>query len=128
MSQAEDTAGALFRAGKLNPAIAAANAVLRRKPGDFGTRILLAELLVFAGNLERADTVIDTAAQLDPAAAIGVAEFRQLLRAAEARRQCRRDGRVPEFLGEPTADLRAALAALTARRAGDGAAMAQYAA
>jgi type VI secretion system protein ImpE len=128
VSQAEDTAGALFRAGKLNPAIAAANAVLRRNPADFGTRILLAELLVFAGNLERADTVLDTAAQLDPAAAIGVAEFRQLLRAAEARRQCRRDGRVPEFLGEPTAALRAALAALTARRAGDGAAMAQYAA
>jgi type VI secretion system protein ImpE len=42
-----------------------------------------------------------------------------LIRAETARRQCWRDGRVPEFLGEPTAALRAALAAGVALRADD---------
>jgi type VI secretion system protein ImpE len=48
-----------------------------------------------------------------------VAEFRQLLRAEVARRQLFRDGRVPEFLGEPTPAQRHALAALVALRGGD---------
>jgi type VI secretion system protein ImpE len=42
-----------------------------------------------------------------------------LLRAEIARRQYSRDGRVPEFLGEPTEALRAALAAGVALRAGE---------
>jgi len=48
-----------------------------------------------------------------------VAEFRQLVRGEVARRQLFRDGRVPEFLGEPTATQRASLAALVALRGGD---------
>jgi type VI secretion system protein ImpE len=58
---------------------------------------------------------------VDPTAAVAVAEFRQLLRAEVARRQLFRDGRVPEFLGEPTASQRHALAALVAARSGDAA-------
>ncbi len=119
MSEKEDTAGALLRAGRLAPAIEAANAALRKSPADLGARILLAELLVFAGNLERADTILNAAAQVDPTAMVAVAEFRQLLRAETARRQLRREGRVPEFLGEATPALRASLAAAVAWRAGD---------
>ena len=118
----------MFRAGQLGPAIEAANAEVRRKPGDLGARVLLAELLLFAGNLERADVILDAAAQADPTAAVVVAEFRQLLRADIARRQFSREGRVPEFLGEPTAALRAALAAQVALRAGDTAEAARQAA
>jgi type VI secretion system protein ImpE len=121
MPESQETAGDLFRAGKLDAAIAAANAEVRRKPGDLGGRVLLAELLVFAGNLDRADTILDAASRLDPTASVVVAEFRQLLRADLARRQFARDGRVPEFLDEPTASLRAALAAQVALRAGDAA-------
>ena len=119
MSEAKDIASALFRAGKLAPAIEAANAAVRRNPGDLGGRVLLAELLVFAGNFERADTLLDAAAQIDPTVVIGIAEFRQLLRAALARRQHSREGRLPEFLGEPTPALRSGLAALVALCAGD---------
>src|SRR5712691_796498 len=119
MPEAQDTASALFAARQLGPAIAAANAEVRRSPGDLGGRVLLAELLLFAGNLERADTILDAAATADPTSAVVVAEFRQLLRAETARRQLSRDGRVPEFLGEPPAALRAALAAHVALRAGD---------
>ena len=119
MSEAQDTAGALFRVGKLDAAIEAANAAVRRAPGELGGRILLAELLLFAGNLERCDVILDAAAQADPTAAVVVAEFRQLLRAETARRQMSRDGRVPEFLGEPTPALAASLAGLVALRPGD---------
>ncbi len=121
-------AGALFRQGKLSDAIAAANAAVRAKPAELGPRVLLAELLVFEGNFERADVILDAAGDMDPQAVLVVAEFRQLLRAEMARRQLRRDGRVPEFLGEPTPALAASLAARVAFRAGDFAASASHAA
>ena len=97
---------ALFRAGKLAPAIEAANAAVRKSPADLGGRVLLAELLLFAGNLERADTILDAAAQIDPTAMVGGRRISPAIRAAMARRQYRREGRVPEFLGEPTPALR----------------------
>ena len=122
------TAGDLFRAGKLTEALEAANAEVRRSPGDLAPRLLLAELLLFAGNLERADVILDAAAQIDPEAILVVSEFRQLLRAEMARRQFRRDGRLPEFLAEPTPALAETLAAHVALRAGDTAAAAEHAA
>ena len=112
-------AGTLFRAGRLTEAVAAANAGVRQAPAEVGARLLLAELLVFAGNLERADVILDACGDLDPLVAVVVAEFRQLVRGEMARRQLFRDGRVPEFLGEPTATQRASLAALVALRGGD---------
>jgi len=119
MPEAAETAGALFHAGQLDAAIGAANAEVRRNPGDLSSRVLLAELLLFAGNLDRADVILDAASKVDPTSAVVVAEFRQLIRAETARRQCRRDGRVPEFLGEPSPALRAGLAARVALRADD---------
>ena len=102
MSGTDQTAAALFRAGKLDDAIAAAQAALRKAPTDLDARVLLGELLAFAGNLERADVVLDAASAIDPGTALVVAEFRQLIRADMARRQLFRDGRVPEFLADPT--------------------------
>jgi type VI secretion system protein ImpE len=119
VSETQLTASALFRAGKLAAAIDAANAAVRNDPRDLSARVLLAELLLFAGNLERADNILDAASQIDPTAMVGVAEFRQLIRAALARRQHNREGRLPEFLGEPTLALRSALAAMVALRADD---------
>ncbi len=117
----QQTAGALFRAGKLADAVAAANAAVRKAPADLAPRVLLAELLLFAGNLERADVILDAGSSVDPQAAVVIAEFRQLARAEMARRQQRRDGRLPEFLGEPTATLATILQATIALRAGDAA-------
>jgi type VI secretion system protein ImpE len=112
-------AGRLFREGNLADALTAANAAVRRAPTDIGARVLLAELLAFSGNIERADVVLDACAELDPTAAVIVAEFRQLLRGETARRQLFSDGRVPEFLGEPTAAQRLSLSAIVALRHGD---------
>jgi type VI secretion system protein ImpE len=119
MSETNISAGDYFRAGKLAEGLAAATAAVKKSPSDLGQRVLLAELLTFSGNLERADVILDAASQIDPSALTVVAEFRQLLRAEMARRQLYRDGRVPEFLGEPEPTEQASLAALVALRAGD---------
>ena len=115
------TAGALFRAGRLADAVTAAGAAVRAAPAELAPRVLLAELLLFADNLERIDVILDAGSSIDPQAAVVIAEFRQLLRADLARRQQRREGRLPEFLGEPTAAQAATLRAWIALRAGDGA-------
>ena len=119
MSGTDQTAAALFHAGKLDDAIAAAQAALRKAPTDINARVLLGELLAFTGNLERADVVLDAASAIDPSTALVIAEFRQLVRADMARRQLFRDGRVPEFLADPTETQRLQLAALVALRGGD---------
>ena len=114
-------AGRLFREGNVTDALSAATAAVRKTPTDIGARVLMAELLAFSGNIERADVVLDAAADLDPSTAVVVAEFRQLLRGELARRQLFTDGRVPEFLGEPSAAQQSALAAIVALRNGDAA-------
>src|SRR5580704_11001976 len=119
MSGTDQTAAALLRAGKLDDAVAAGQAALRKSPTDLNARVLLGELLAFTGNLQRADVVLDAASAIDPTTALVVAEFRQLIRADIARRQLFRDGRVPEFLADPTETQRLQLAALVALRAGD---------
>jgi type VI secretion system protein ImpE len=112
-------AGVLFREGRLDEAISAASAAVRHTPTDAAARVLLAEFLLFADDFPRAEAVLGAAATVDPSAALVVAEFRQLLRAAMARRQLMRDGRVPEFLGSPTAAQTLLLQALVSLRAGD---------
>lgn len=119
-----DQAGTAFREGRLDDAIAAASAAVKAKPTDLAARVMLAEMLLFAGNLERADVLLDAAGQLDPSASLIVAEFRQLLRADMARRQLFRDGRVPEFLDTPDLAEQHLLACCVAVRAGDEAAAA----
>jgi len=113
------TPGALFQAGRLDDAVAAANAAVRAAPADAAPRLLLAELLLFQGNMQRADTLLDALTTMEPAVAVPVAAFRQLLRAEEARRQVWTEGRVPEFLGTPPAHVSPLLEALVAFRAGD---------
>ena len=113
------TVGGLFRAGQLQAAMEAAAEAVRKRPTEAATRILLAEMLLFTGDLERADTILRGMDSLDPGTALVSAEFRQLLRAETARRQVLQEGRPPEFLGSPTAAQACLLQALAAARAGD---------
>jgi type VI secretion system protein ImpE len=124
----EQTAAELLHGGKLAEALTAAQNAVRKAPSDLGARILLAEILVFSGNLERADVLLDAASTIDPSTAVVVAEFRQLIRADMARRQLFRDGRVPELLTDTTEVQRLQLAALVALRANDMAEAAKNAA
>jgi type VI secretion system protein ImpE len=53
------------------------------------------------GNLDRADTILNSIDGLDPSMGVGVALFRQLVRAEQARQQFYSEGRAPEFLTRP---------------------------
>ncbi|CAO3423943.1 type VI secretion system accessory protein TagJ [Azospirillum doebereinerae] len=117
-----ETAAQLFQSGRLDEAIAALNGELKKKPNDIDSRVFLAELLSFAGNLDRADLQLDTIGTQEPQIAVTMALFRQLVRADQARRQLFVDGRLPEFIDAPPPDhLRLHLEALVALRAGDSA-------
>jgi len=102
-------AAELYRAGNLAEAIQAATDEVKRRPSDTSPRGLLAELLCFAGDFERADKQLDAISSLDPATALGVSLFRQLIRGEQARQQFYTDGRLPEFLEPPSPRLKSHL-------------------
>jgi len=91
-----------FQAGKLEDAVQAAIDAVKKKPSETGLRALLAELLCFAGDLERADKHLDAVQTQDPETAVSLSLIRQLVRGETSRREFFRDGRVPEFLELPT--------------------------
>lgn len=101
------TANELFAEGKLGDAIAALNDEVRQNPTDHDRRALLAILLCFDGNLDRADLQLNAIVKQDPEAELGIALTRQLLRAEKSRQEFHTAGRVPEFLS--AADERAQL-------------------
>jgi type VI secretion system protein ImpE len=112
------TAGDAFRSGDLAGALAAATAAVKAKPADADARWLLAELMLFAGEAERADKMLDAAALSEPNPA--VLEFRKLLRAEVVRGQVLREGRAPKYQGgEATPAQQAALRARVLLRDGD---------
>jgi type VI secretion system protein ImpE len=95
-----------YQAGRLQEAVAAATEAVRLCPTDQASRGFLTELLCFAGELERADRQLEVLAQQGPESAVGIALFRQLVRAEQARQQFYAEGRVPEFLEPPSPWLR----------------------
>lgn len=105
-----------FQAGGLREAIAAAVDEVKRNPTDTARRGFLCELLCFSGDLERIDTHLNLLADQDPQAALGIALFRHLVRAEQARQQFYTEGRLPEFLDAPTPALKLHLEASIALR------------
>jgi type VI secretion system protein ImpE len=90
-----------YRESRLREAIAAATNEVRRHPADSKQRAFLCELLCLAGDLERADRQLDTLGHQDSEVMVGVAMFRHLIRAEQARQQFYADGRLPELLDSP---------------------------
>lgn len=117
MSNATD----LYKAGKLAEAVAASIEAVKSAPGDRAKRFFLAELLVFAGDLERADKQLDVLFQPDSPDLPMVTLFRQLIRAETARREFYTQGRVPEFLTQPSECMKLHLEASIHAREGRGA-------
>jgi type VI secretion system protein ImpE len=114
------TAGDALQRGDVEGALAAATAAVKAAPTDADARWLLAELLLIAGQAERADRMLDAAALHEPNPA--VLEFRRLLRAAVVREQVQREGREPKYQGgDATAAQHAALRARMLLRLGDAA-------
>ena len=111
----------LYESGQLDEAVEASLALVKSKPADVGLRFQLAELSCIAGDLQRADRQLETVTNQAAEAAVGAALLRQLVRAELSRRECFYEGRVPEFLGEPSDRLKTHLEALAAYRSGDAA-------
>jgi type VI secretion system protein ImpE len=111
-------AGELFQGGDLGGAIAAALEEVRAHPTESAPRLALAELLCFAGELERADNQLDALAHTDPQARPGIVNFRQLIRAEQARRDFFAAGRLPEFLDRPEGAVKLLLEASIRAREG----------
>ncbi len=109
----------LFAAGDLTAAAKAAVDDVKRQPAELGPRYRLAEFLCLSGDLERADKQLETLLVQFPKQAMALAQFRSLLRGEQSRREIAEQGRVPEFLTDPTPAAQASLAALVALRAGD---------
>ena len=113
------TGAELYAEGKLHDAIDALTAVVKRKPTDRPSRGLLAELLCFAGELERADKQLEVLINQDLENAVGISLFRQCVRAEVSRREFYDQGRIPEFLGSPTPALKQHLEASILVRDGE---------
>lgn len=95
-----------FHAGSLDKAIESASKAVKDRPDDSSSRGLLSELLCFAGDLDRADKHLDILGEQSPDLAVGLALFRQLVRAERARQDFFAHGRVPELLEGPSDDTR----------------------
>jgi type VI secretion system protein ImpE len=109
----------LYRAGKLDEAIAAQVQAVKTTPADHGKRLFLFELLAFSGDLDRARRQIDAVnyGQMDLDTA--VLNYRKLLDAEAARRRVFREGIMPQFLVPPPEHVGPRLEAVTRLRAGE---------
>jgi len=97
-------AGQLFKNGQLAEAIEAQLALVTSKPTDHGQRMFLFELLVFAGDLDRAERQINAVNYGEIELDAAVMEYRAILGAERLRRQVLAGQAQPDFLrpvGEP---------------------------
>jgi type VI secretion system protein ImpE len=94
-------AGELFKAGKLQAAIDAQLQEVKRNPADQAKRMFLFELLVFAGDLDRARRQIDAITFGEVERDTVVLGYRKLLDAEVDRRKLFSEGKKPQFIGTP---------------------------
>ena len=119
MTAATTTTPEALDRGDLDGALAAALAGVKAAPGDRAARGLLIDLLIVAGDHERADRQADILSNLAPDLAVGLSLLRGHLRAAEARRAWFEEGAVPSFPDGPTERDELAMRLGVALRAGE---------
>jgi type VI secretion system protein ImpE len=112
------TAGELFKQGRLTESLTAAVEAVKSRPTDVAARYLLAELLCFAGEYERADAHLDAVVAQRTELQLNVSLFKQLIRADHARQQFFVEGRPPELLAPADDAMKARLQALVVLREG----------
>jgi type VI secretion system protein ImpE len=89
----------LFRAGKLDEAIASLAAELRDQPSDVQRRTFLFELLCFSGAYDRAEKQLDILADRSKEAQMGTLVYRAALHAERLRQQMFLKGDFPRTPG-----------------------------
>src|SRR5262245_10514117 len=112
----------LFQAGRLQDAIEAQAQKLKAAPADQRARMFLFELLLFAGDLDRARKHLDILHYDEPRANAAVEQYRQALDGEAARRRVLRGGEQPRGLGVAPDHVRLRLEALTLLARGERAA------
>jgi type VI secretion system protein ImpE len=105
-------ASQLFKSGQLSEAIDAQLAIVKAKPLDHGQRMFLFELLVFAGDLDRAKRQIEAINYGQPELDAAVLDYRKLLNTEGVRRQVFAGKAQPEFLADPGEQVRQRLLGL----------------
>lgn len=93
-------ASALYKTGKLHDALEAQLQDVRTNPADHGKRLFLFELLVFAGDLDRARRQIDAVRYDEPERVAAVLGYKELLDAEQVRRRLFVEGAAPKFFNE----------------------------
>ena len=113
-------AKALLEAGRLTAAIEVLNGELKTRPNDLPARTLLFDLLLYAGDLTRAERQLDVIGHQGGGAeaAIGVRFSQNLLAAEKARARLFAEGVRPRFLLEPPLAVSRHLEALDRTREG----------
>lgn len=98
-------ANQLLKAGQLRNAIDVVIAQIQKDPLNVEKRHLLCELLCIDAQFVRADNQLDILSKQDQKIELTAALLRQLVRAEQSRQEYFSDGRVPEFVGQPTPTL-----------------------
>lgn len=114
------TAAESFKAGRLADAVQAQLAEVRDNPADPDRRLFLVELLLFAGDLARAERQADLIKDhyTRPEQQLAYTEILQLVRSESARRAVFLTGARPKFFGEVPEHVELRLQALQALREG----------
>ena len=104
---------------RLQDAIGLAREHVKTKPTDKDGRHFYIDLLVLAGDYEKADAQCNLAATFSPQESVGFSLFRHQLRAMAARNAWFETGAVPDFPGGPSELDQLAIRANIAARSGD---------
>lgn len=91
----------LYRAGKLDEAVAALGDEVRKDPTDARRRTFLFELLCFAGELDRAEKQLDVLERGGKEAGLGVLLYRAAIHAERLRREVFGPGGMPPSTAAP---------------------------
>jgi len=109
----------LYQQGKLQEAIEAQVQAVKSKPADQSVRLFLFELLVFAGELDRAQKQIEVLKYEDMDLQTATMRYRLLLESERTRRRFFQEGVAPRFPEEPPEHLKLRLEANNQLRGGD---------
>jgi type VI secretion system protein ImpE len=99
-------ASQLFKAGQLAEAIETQLAIVKAKPLDHGQRLFLFEMLVFNGELDRAQRQIEAIQHDEPELVAAVSDYRRMLDSERLRRQVFSGKAKPDFLSPPPEHVR----------------------
>lgn len=92
---------------------------IKENPEQHYKRMLFGQMLCVAGDYERADKQLDLLSTLEPKFVMEVANWRNLIRAAQHRHDFYEQGRPPKVVGELSPQLEKHIEAIAAMRADD---------